>query len=199
MGDPRKHRKKFERPPHPWQGVRIEKEKVIVKKYGLVKKKEIWKMESILRKFKHQAKSLTIRTDPQSKKEEELLLKKLYNLGLLEQDSKLENILDLSIDNLLNRRLQTMVQSKGLARTQKQARQFVVHRHVMINNKKVTIPSYLVKRTEEDKLTFNANSTLSSSEHPERTVVKKEKSRAVVPLEPKTGKIEKTPIVIEAS
>lgn len=173
MGDPRKHRSKFQRPPHPWQGARIESEKEITKKYGLLRKKEIWKMASLLREFKHQAKNLTVRTDPQSKKEAELLLKKMYSLGLLDQNGKLENILDLNVSNILDRRLQTVVLAKGLARTPKQARQFVIHRHIRIDGKKVTVPSYLVKRNEENKLAFDAASTLQNPDHPERTIVKK--------------------------
>ena len=199
MGDPKKHRKKFEGPPHPWQGARIEREREVVKKYGINRKKEIWKMESLLRHFKHQAKNLIIRTDPQSKKEELLLLKKLYSLGLLDQDAKLENILDLDTSHILNRRLQTMVVTKGLARTPKQARQFIVHRHILINGKKVSVPSYLVKRQEESNITFDVNSALANNEHPERNVVKKEKSKAVTPLPPKEGKVEKTPIVVETT
>ena len=199
MGDPRKQRKKFERPPHPWQGVRIEKEKEITKKYGLVKKKEIWKMESILREFKRQAKSLIIRTDPQSKKEEQLLLKKLYHLSLLNEDAKLENILDLATGDIMARRLQTIVCAKGLARTSKQARQFIVHRHVLINDKKVSVPSYLVKRAEEDKIMFDTRSTLASADHPERVpIIKKQKSREVKPLERRRQRVENKPLVIEA-
>lgn len=196
MGDPRKHRKKFERPPHPWQGARIEKEKELVKKYGLIRKKEIWKSESMLREFKRQAKSLIIRTDPQSKKEEGLLLKKMYNLSLLEQNAKLENILDLDVTNILDRRLQTVVRTKGLAHTLKQARQFVVHRHILVSGKKVTVPSYLVKRHEEEKLAFDPHSALHGSDHPER-IIKKEPAKETP--KPAEEKAVKQPVVIEAT
>jgi small subunit ribosomal protein S4 len=198
MGDPRKHRKKFERPPHPWQGARIEKEKEIVKKYGLIRKKEVWKMDSLLREFKRQAKSLITRTDPQSKKEEDLLLKKLYGLGVIGKDAKIEEILDLSTQNILDRRLQTVIVAKGLARTPKQARQLIVHCHILVNGKRMTIPSYIVKRSEEDKLEYDANSPFANPDHPERTVEKKEKGKVITPLAPKGQKVENTPIVVEA-
>ncbi len=188
MGDPRKQRKKFERPPHPWQGVRIEAEKILVQKYGLARKKEIWKMESLLRQFKRQAKNLTTRTDVQSTKEQKLLLKKMYDLGLLSQDAKLENILDLKVTDILDRRLQTIVSTKGLAHTPKQARQFIVHRHIIVSGKKVTVPSYMVKRLEEDKLAFDGRSPFNDKEHPERINKKEVPKQEVKAKEEKAEK-----------
>ena len=46
---------------------------------------------------------------------------------------------------LLERRLDNVVYRLGLARTRKEARQIVGHKHVMVNGKQVTIPSYLIK------------------------------------------------------
>ncbi|MDP7610203.1 MAG: 30S ribosomal protein S4, partial [Candidatus Woesearchaeota archaeon] len=44
MGDPKKQRKKYSKPSHPWQTERIEVEKVLMKEYGLKNKKEIWRV-----------------------------------------------------------------------------------------------------------------------------------------------------------
>ena len=44
MGDPRKTRKKYDTPQHPWQKERMDQESVFLKEYGLKNKKEIWKM-----------------------------------------------------------------------------------------------------------------------------------------------------------
>ena len=46
---------------------------------------------------------------------------------------------------LLERRLDSVVFRMGLARTRKEARQIVDHKHVLVNGKCVNIPSYLVK------------------------------------------------------
>lgn len=46
---------------------------------------------------------------------------------------------------LLESRLDNVVFRMGLARTRKEARQIVDHKHVMVNGKQVNIPSYLVK------------------------------------------------------
>ena len=58
MGDPKKQRKKFSKPGHPWQKERIAEEREIVKQYGLRRKYEVWKMDSMLKKFLHRAKTI---------------------------------------------------------------------------------------------------------------------------------------------
>ena len=46
---------------------------------------------------------------------------------------------------LLESRLDNVVFRMGLARTRREARQIVDHKHVLVNGKQVNIPSYLVK------------------------------------------------------
>ncbi len=46
---------------------------------------------------------------------------------------------------LLERRLDNIVYRFGFASSRQQARQLVTHKHFMVNDKKVNIPSYLVK------------------------------------------------------
>ena len=50
---------------------------------------------------------------------------------------------------LLESRLDTVVFRMGFARTRKEARQIVDHKHVLVNGKCVNIPSYLVKAGDE--------------------------------------------------
>ena len=80
---------------------------------------------------------------------------KLYRLGLLDKDATLDDVLSLTVQDILERRLQTVVWRKGLARTIKQARQFIVHGHVYVNGRRVTVPSYWVKRGEERHVTLD--------------------------------------------
>ena len=83
MGSPKKQRKKFSAPSHPWQKERILKEQELVREYGLKRKYEIWKMSSILKNFTIQAKNLITTKTTQSEKERSQLLKKLSSLGLI--------------------------------------------------------------------------------------------------------------------
>lgn len=117
-------------------------------------------MEALLRGFRRQARKLLALRTEQGKKEEKQLLGRLRKLNLLKKNATLDDVLALKISDILDRRLQTMVYKKGLANTQKQARQFIVHGHISIKKGKVTAPNYLVKKDEEGSIQFTEHSTL---------------------------------------
>lgn len=182
MGDIKKIRRKYSKPSHPWQRARIDAEKIILKEFGFKNKTEIWKMESQLRSFKNQVKELVTKEPKQRALEEKQLLDRLYKLGLLNKDAKRENVLDLINLDLFNRRLQTIVFKKGLARSVKQARQFIVHGHIFVNGNEMNVPSYLVNRDEEMSIIYNPTSQLKDEMHPERQriMAKKEEKKVEV-------------------
>lgn len=172
MGDPKKHRKKYSGPRHPWERERIDEERVIKKDYGLKNKKEIWKMRSVFKSLGDQAKKLIALKTAQAEKEKKQLLSRVNKLGLIKAKDDLNAILGLDFKALLERRLQTLVFKKGLARSINQARQFIVHEHIFVGNKKITSPAYLVLVEEEEKIRFSPSSSLSKEDHPERMVKK---------------------------
>jgi small subunit ribosomal protein S4 len=152
MGDIKKPKKKYDSPAHPWEKERIDVERELVKTYGLANKKEIWKATTLLKSFKAQAKRCaTLRTE-QLKKEKVQLLDRLKSLNLITGEGSLDDVLGLKTEDILKRRLQTMVFEKKLANTVKQSRQLLIHGHVTLAGKKVTVPSYLVKKDEEGKI-----------------------------------------------
>ena len=152
MGDPRKQRKKFSKPSHPWQKERIAAEKVILKQYGLRRKYEVWKMDSMLKKYLHRAKTIIGERTSQSDVEKKQLLDRLHLLGLLKKDSKVEDVLNLTLKDLLERRLQTLIVRKQIAKTMPQAREFITHEHIAVGSRKITTPSYLVSIEEEQQI-----------------------------------------------
>lgn len=170
MGDPKFPRRTYDTPSHPWQGERIKEEAILVKQYGLKSKKELWKAKTIVRDMRKQSRDLQarIRTgEGQAMIETENLLRKCAKIGLLPvEGTKLDDVLGLSDLALLDRRLQTMVFQKGLASTVGQARQFIVHGHVCIDDQKVTIPGYIVTREDEDKIVMNPLSPIADEMHP---------------------------------
>lgn len=168
MGDPKKIRKKYTTPSHPWIKSRIEDEKRLKKEFGTRNKKEIWKMDTILKNFKSQAKKLIALNTEQATKETEHLYRRVKQLGLATGDVNFDLILGLSLDDIMARRLQTILYKKGLARSVVQARQFIVHEHVVVDGKKVTSPSYLVSVAEEPSVGFAVSSPLFSEDHAER-------------------------------
>ena len=145
----KRQRKKYETPYRPWDKARIETEKQLLKDYGLKNKREIWKAQALLRKYRRLARELTGKQD---KEKDRILIEKLTKLGILAKDGTLDNVLGLTVEDFLNRRLQTVISKKNLANTPKQARQFITHGQVLIDNRKITYPSYIVPIDEEEKL-----------------------------------------------
>ena len=171
MGDPKFSRKKYETPSHPWQADRIKEENELIKKYGLKNKKEVWKVKSLLRNFRGQARLLFPKLrigDKQAEKEVKQLIGKLTRFGILQENATLDDVLALNMEVILSRRFQTLLYIKGLASTPKQARQLIVHGHAAISRRKVTLPGYLVRKNEESSITYSLNSPLNNEAHPVR-------------------------------
>lgn len=162
MGDPRKIRKKFEKPKHPWRADALEEERRILREYGLKNKKELWKMEFLLRGYRRQSRRLLALRTEQARKEEKQLLDRLRRLNLVGENATLDDVLALNVNDIMNRRLQTVVLKKGFANTIGQARQFVVHGHISIGGRRITAPSYLVKKGEEESIRFTEGATVET-------------------------------------
>ncbi len=152
MGDPRRQRKSYETPSHPWRKDRIEKEKELIRKYGLKNKRDIWKAGSKLRNIRRLARLLLGSYGEQAEQEKEKLIAKLQKLGLLKGEADLDSVLGLTIEDILERRLQSLVHRKGLARSPKQARQLVVHGHIRVGGRRIKSPSYLVPVEQEETI-----------------------------------------------
>jgi small subunit ribosomal protein S4 len=175
MGDPKRQRKKYETPSHPWIKERLDRERVLKRKYALKNKKELWRHETQLKEFRRRARRLLAARGKQAEIERQQLLQRLHRLGLLPADAVLDDVLSLTVEDVLERRLQTIVYKKGLARTIKQARQLIVHGHIEVNGQVIRSPGYLVLREEEDTITYSKNSPFTKESHPERMVIEQAK------------------------
>ncbi len=177
MGDPKKQRKKFETPRFRWRKDILQEELKLLGQYGLRNKHELWRHKTTLSKARAIARSLISKTSEERAKMENELLAQLKKKGILQETAVLDNVLDLTIEDILERRLQTIVFRKGLARTAFQARQMITHGHVTIDNRRVTIPGYIVPKEEESKIIYSPESAVARQEHPLRiglTVVAKQ-------------------------
>ncbi|VVB95450.1 30S ribosomal protein S4 [uncultured archaeon] len=173
MGYPGKNRKSYETPKHPWQAARIEPEVELVKRYGLRNKREVWKAHSSLKKYRELARKLLAESAKGQlkghiKTDSENILNRLKRYGLLKTDAGLDDILSLEVTSFLERRLQTQVHKQGLANTIRQARQFIVHGHISVGGRKVTVPGYIVPSDEELHLDYYGGSALSNESHVSR-------------------------------
>lgn len=149
MGDPRRQRRKYTRPTHLWRMDRIEEENELINKYGLKNKKEIWRAKAATARVRRQAIKLQALLGVEADKEKNELIGRLNKLGLVKSNA-LEAVLALGVEDLLERRLQTIVYRKGIAQTPAQARQLVIHGHILVGEKVVNVPRYPVKVSEEN-------------------------------------------------
>ncbi|WP_306059545.1 30S ribosomal protein S4 [Natronococcus wangiae] len=162
--------KQYETPNHPYQGERIANEHSLLDRYGLSNKEELWRAQSQLRSYRREARDLLgqAQDDETVIRRSDEFLGRLKRVGILDEADELGDVLSLEIEDVLERRLQTVVYRKGLANTTQQARQFITHGHVVVDGQRHRIPSYVVDVDEEDLVDFEENSPLADELHPER-------------------------------
>ena len=156
----KRQRKVYARPKKPWSKERLDTEKVLITNYGLRRKREIWIVEAKLRDFRQRARAVVSQQD---KVEEQKLIKKASQLGLIGESSHVDDVLALKIEDLLDRRLQTIIFKKGIGTTQKQARQFITHGHIAIDGRRIKWPSALITLDDEKSIGIYGNSKLKDS------------------------------------
>ena len=162
MGDPKKSRKKWQGPSHPWRKETLLEEMQLVGEYGLRNKKELWIARSFIREIRAKARRLLALPPEERTMFEEPLISRLYKLGLVPSgEASLDDVLSLTVRDVLERRLQTIVYRKGLAKTIRQARQLITHGHIAVNSRRVRSPGYLVTRDEENFVTYYEGSPLA--------------------------------------
>jgi small subunit ribosomal protein S4 len=170
MGQPKKQRRRYSRPKHPWKVARFQEEGDLKLKYGLKNNKEVWKVKAEVSRLRELARKLLATPN---EKEEADILRKLKAIGLIGKEAKLEDILKIAVDDVMGRRLQTKVYEKGLATSIKQARQEIIHGHIAIKGGRMTVPGHLLTLEESENITFYGGSPLADPEHPVRKVEKK--------------------------
>lgn len=168
MGDPKKQRKKFDTPRFRWRKDILQEELKLLGQYGLRNKHELWRHKTILSKTRGIARSLISKTPEERAKMENEQLAKLKKIGILQETAVLDNVLDLTIEDILERRLQTVVFRKGLARTIFQSRQLITHGHITIDNRRITVPGYMVAKIDEPKVMYSPESAIAKEAHPLR-------------------------------
>ena len=168
MGDPKTSRKIWKKPKRPLNYDLKMDELKTLGTFGLKTKQELWKTQTELSRVRLQARSLLALRQEERKRKEPILMQSLTKIGLVDEGSTLDDVLTLQINDLLSRRLQTITQRKLFFKTPYQARQAIVHGHIMIGDSVVTIPSYIVKTEEETNIRLipesRFNETLSKPE-----------------------------------
>jgi len=136
--------------------------------YGLRNKRELWQHRTMLRNFRQISRAV-LSMDPDRRVQSERdLLRKMYALGLIHRDAPLDDILGLKVEDILERRLQTLVYRNRMASSLFQARQLIIHGHIAVGDRTVSSPSYVVSREEESKIRYAPSSPLAQGNHPMR-------------------------------
>jgi len=160
MGDPKYPRRVWRKPKRPLNYELKMDELKILGTFGLRTKRELWKAHTELSRVRHQARSLLALRQEEREEKEPVLMKSLVRIGLVSGAATLDDVLNLQVDDLLSRRLQSIVSKKFGFKTPYQARQAIIHGHIMIGDRKVDIPSYVVTLDEENNIHFAPESKI---------------------------------------
>ena len=143
MGAPKRNRRTYKKPKEIWDLDRIKADRSLIEEYGLKNMKELWKVQSEIRRIRRNARIMLSGESGHGDMKQKML-NRLAVIGLANENATLDDLLDLKERVLLERRLQTIVFRKGLARTVKQARQLTVHGFISMDGKRVNKPGYIV-------------------------------------------------------
>jgi small subunit ribosomal protein S4 len=132
---------------------RLTDDNALLEQYGLKNMKELWKVQTEVSRIRGNARRYLAggtNSDEESKK----LISRLSKLGIVRPETTIDNILDIKENIFLDRRLQSIVMKKGLARSAKQARQLITHGFISVNGKKVDRPGFLVSSEAESTVSY---------------------------------------------
>jgi len=161
MGDPRRFKNKFERPKKLWDVDRIQHDKALKVEYGLKNMSELWRSTAELKKYRREARRLLSLTEEERRDDAKKILKKLARRGIMKEGSVIDDVLSLEVRSVLERRLQTIVMRKGMARTMPQARQLITHGFIGIEGRSITRPGYMVSLEEEAAIAYTRSIDIS--------------------------------------
>ena len=153
--------KKSKPPRRPFEKERLDAELKLIGQYGLRNKKEIWRVRLALAKIRSTARTLLTKDekDPSRIFEGQALMRRMIRYGILEEDKqRLDYVLALSLENFMERRLQTLVFKRGLAKSIHHARVLIRQRHIRVGRQIVNVPSFMVRVESQPHIEFALSS-----------------------------------------
>lgn len=180
MGDPKRLRPKYETPRKIWSKERIEEESKLVEEYGLHNTRELWVTQRELKRIRREARRL-LSLGEKGKESGQKLIAKCVRLGFSKEAADLDSLLALSIRDVLDRRLETRVVKRGLARSIKQSRQLIAHGFIAVKGKRVSAPGYIVPVSEDSTITYFKPIDLNAPVMAQKSAAKVEAKEAGTP------------------
>jgi small subunit ribosomal protein S9e len=155
----RNHSKTSVMPKRPFEKERLDSELLLIGKYGLKNKREVWRTQYLLTRIRKAARELlTLEpNDPRRLFEGQALIDRMLRIGVLNKTEKeLDYVLSLTTQKFLDRRLQTIVHANQFAKSIHQARTLIFQKKIALNkgtrNQIINIPSFVVRKENETKI-----------------------------------------------
>lgn len=129
-------------------------------------KREVWRVQYSLAKIRKAARDLLTldERDPRRVFEGDALIRRMVRLGLLkENERKLDYVLGLTLSQVFERRLQTLVSKRKLANSVHHARVLIRQRHIAVGKQLVNVPGYLVRVSSEQHIQLAPTSVFKTS------------------------------------
>merc|ERR1712224_944815 len=153
--------KTSKRPRRSFDKARLDKELQLIGTYGLKNKREIWRIGLVLSKVRAVARQLLTleERDPQRIFQGQALMRRMIRYGILDEDKqRLDYVLALKIEDFMERRLQTLVFKRGLAKSIHHARVLIRQKHIRVGRQIVDIPSFMVRVESQPHIEFSLTS-----------------------------------------
>ncbi|XP_031281053.1 40S ribosomal protein S9-2-like [Pistacia vera] len=177
----RNYGKTFKKPRRPYEKERLDAELRLVGQYGLRCKRELLRVQYTLSRIRKAARHLLTldEKNPRRLFEGQALLRRMNRYGLLdESQNKLDYVLALTVENFLERRLQTIVYKNSMAKSIHHARVLIKQRHISVGRQVVNIPSFMVRMDSQKHIQFSLTSPFGGTGRPGRVKRKNQKTAA---------------------
>ena len=156
----RNYSKTSSNPKRPYEKERLDSELLLIGKYGLKNKKEVWRVQYVLSRIRKAARDLLTleENDPRRIFEGAALISRMMRIGVLTKDQgQLDYVLGLTTKQFLDRRLQTIVYESKNASSIHQARSLIFQKKIGITKglrrQIINIPSFIVRKENEGNIT----------------------------------------------
>mgnify|MGYP003975865037 CR=1 FL=1 len=139
-----------------WKSEQNVREASVIRKYRLQKREDYVqysKTVGSITKLVGKLKDLPL-GDPDRKQVSELLLRRLYDMGVLKSTSSLVPLETLSVSSFCRRRLPVVMVRLKMSENLSEASRFIEQGHIRVGPHVVTDSSFLVTRTLEDYVTW---------------------------------------------